>query len=58
MKIRVTHKETEVIIEDDGQRTDTSYNLISNNQKYLLELLTKIADEIIRIKNETYGGNK
>jgi transcriptional regulator of NAD metabolism len=58
MKIRVTHKETEVIIEDDGQRTDTNYNLISNNQKYLLELLTKIADEIIRIKNENGGKNE
>jgi hypothetical protein len=54
MIIRVKHNHTEVIVEDDGLRTDTNYNLIYYNQKYLLELLTKIADEIIRIENNYF----
>lgn len=51
MIIRVKHNHTEVIIEDDGLRTDTNYSLIHCNQEYVLKLLVKIADEIIRIEN-------
>ena len=54
MKIRVKHKETEMLIEDDTQRTDTNYNLIHFNQKYIIELLKEMTENIIKIQ----GGNK
>ena len=54
MKIRVKHKETELIVEDDGLRTDTSYGLIYYNHDYILNLLKVMTENIIKIQ----GGNK
>jgi hypothetical protein len=54
MKIRVKHKETEIVVEDDMQRTDTNYNLIHFNQQYIIELLKEMTENIIKIQ----GGNK
>ena len=54
MKIRVKHKETELIVEDDGLRTDTNYGLIHYNQDYILNLLKEMTDNIIKVQ----GGNK
>ena len=54
MIIRVKHNHTEVVVEDDGLRTDTNYSLIHYNQEYVLKLLVKIADEIIRIENNYF----
>lgn len=54
MIIRVKHNHTEVIVEDDGLRTDTNFSLIANNQDYVIKLLTKITDEIIRIENNYF----
>lgn len=55
MKIRVKHKETEFIVEDDGLRTDTNNNLIYYNQDYVIKLIQEITNNIIKINN---GGNK
>ena len=49
MKLTVKHRETEIIIEDDGLRTDTNYNLIYHNQGYILQLLKEITETIIKI---------
>jgi hypothetical protein len=54
MKIRVKHKETEFIIEDDAPRTDTNYNLINLNQSYIISLLKEITENLIQLN----GGNK
>ena len=53
MIIRVKHKETEIIVEDDGLRTDTNYGLIHYNQDYILNLLKEMTENIIKIQ----GGN-
>jgi hypothetical protein len=53
MKIRVKHKETEVIVEDDGLRTDTNSNLIYNNQQYIIELIKEIVENIIKIQGDS-----
>jgi transcriptional regulator of NAD metabolism len=50
MKIRVKHKETEVIVEDDGLRIDTNYNLINYNQDYIIRLIKEITENIIKIQ--------
>ena len=52
MKITVKHEKTEIIIEDDGLRTDTNYNLIHYNYDYILTLLKEITEKIIQIKYE------
>ena len=54
MKIRVKHKETEVIVKDDGLRIDTDYNLIYYNKQYIIELIKEITENIIKIQQ----GNK
>jgi len=54
MIIRVKHKETEIIVEDDGLRTDTNYGLIHYNQEYIIKLLKEMTDNIIKVQ----GGNK
>ena len=54
MIIRVKHNHTEVVVEDDGLRTDTNYSLIANNQKFVFDLFVKIADEIIKIENNYF----
>jgi hypothetical protein len=51
MKIRVKHKETEFIVEDD-ERTDTYHNLIWDNKEYVITLLKEITENIVRINNE------
>ena len=51
MKIRIKHKETEFIIEDNGDRTDTYNNLISNNNTFIFNLIEKITQHIIEINN-------
>ena len=55
MKIRVKHKETEFIFEDDGNRTDTFYNLIYHNNTFIFNVIEKISQHIIEINN---GGKK
>jgi len=52
MKITVKHEKTEIIIQDEGLRTDTNYNLISYNQDYILKLLKEITEKIIQINYE------
>ena len=49
MKIRVKHKETEFIVEDDGLRTDTNYGLIYYNQSYVLNLLKAMTENITKL---------
>jgi hypothetical protein len=51
MKVRVKHKDTEVEVNDEGVKQDT-YGLIYYNQNYLLNLLQKIADEIVKMNKE------
>jgi hypothetical protein len=53
MKIRVKHKETELIVEDDGLRTDTNYALIYYNHDYILNLLKAMTENIIKIQEVT-----
>lgn len=47
MKVRVKHNDTEVEIID--AEIDSPHSLIYHNQPYLLSLLEKIADEIVKI---------
>jgi hypothetical protein len=54
MKIRVKHKETEFIVEDDVPRTDTNNHLIHFNQSYIISLLKEITENLIKLN----GGNK
>jgi hypothetical protein len=49
MIIRVKHKETELIVEDDGLRTDTNYALIYYNHEYILNLLKAMTENIMKI---------
>ena len=51
MKLTVKHNKTEIVIEYDGLRTDTNYNLISFNQDYILKLLKEITETIIKINH-------
>ena len=51
MKVRVKHKETEVEVSDELGKQDT-YGLIYYNQTYLLKLLEKIADEIVKMNKD------
>lgn len=50
MKIRVKHKETEFIVEDDNK--DNAYGLIYYNQEYVIKLLTEITQHIISINQD------
>jgi hypothetical protein len=54
MKIRVKHKETEYIVEDDNTTKD--YSLIYYNQSYIIKLLEEITKNIIKLKDG--GGEK
>jgi hypothetical protein len=54
MKIRVKHKETELIVEDDGFRADANYGFIHYTQDYILNLLKEMTENIIKI----HGTNK
>lgn len=51
MKITVRHKDSEFIIEDNGNRTDTYTNLISNNNAFIFNIIEKITQHIIEINN-------
>lgn len=51
MKVRVKHKETEVEVSDEGGKQD-AYGLIHYNHSYLLDLLEKIADQIVKMNKE------
>jgi len=51
MKIRVKHNETEIVVDDVTVGKD--YGLIHYNQKYVIELIKEIAENIIKIQ----GGN-
>ena len=53
MKIKVKHKETEFIIEDNCEREDTKYNLIYFNQDHILKLIKEITDNILKITEES-----
>jgi hypothetical protein len=52
MKIKVKHKETEFIIEDNTSN-DTNYNLVYYNQDYILKLIKEITDNILKITEES-----
>ena len=52
MKITVKHKQT--LIEVDDVTAGKDYGLIHYNQKYIIELLKEITQNIIKIQ----GGNK
>lgn len=52
MKIRVKHKETEIVVDDETVVKD--YALIYYNQKYVIELIKEMTENIIKIQ----GGNK
>jgi hypothetical protein len=56
MKIRVKHKETEFIVEDDGLRTDTNHNLIYYNSDYIIKLLKEITEHITNLNQEQKNG--
>jgi hypothetical protein len=56
MKITVKHEKTEIIIQDEGLRTDTNFNLIYYNQDYILKLLKEITEKIIQINYEKTNG--
>jgi hypothetical protein len=49
MKIRVKHKETEFIVEDDAPRTDTNNSLIYFNKDYIINLLKEITENLIKL---------
>ena len=53
MKIRVKHKETEFIVEDDNAKTNNDYSLVSYNQDYVVKLLKEMTDNIIKIMEES-----
>ena len=52
MKVRVKHKETEVEVSDEGGKVNDTYGLIYYNQTYLLNLLEKIANQIVKMNKE------
>lgn len=50
MKITVKHRGTEVVIEDEEFDQKDNRALIYNNQTYLLTLLEKISEQIIKLQ--------
>jgi hypothetical protein len=53
MKIRIKHNETEIVVDDVAIGKD--HGLIYYNQKYVIELIKEITDNIIKLqggKNE------
>jgi hypothetical protein len=52
MRIRVKHNETEIVVDD--VTTGKDHGLIYYNQKYVIELIKEITENIIKIQ----GGNK
>jgi hypothetical protein len=52
MKIKVKHRETEIVVDD--LTTGKDHGLIYYNQDYIIKLLKEITDNIIKIQ----GGNK
>ena len=50
MKLIVKHHKTEIVIEDDGLRTDTNYNLITPS---LNPLYADITPKTLTISNPT-----
>lgn len=53
MKITIRHKHTELIIEDDNFELKDNRSLIYNNQDYVIKLLQKMTDEIIKLQEKT-----
>ena len=51
MKVTVKHRGTEVVIEDEEFDQKDNRSLIYNNQTYLLSLLEKISEQIIRLQD-------
>lgn len=52
MKVRVKHKETEVEVNDEGGKVNDAQGLIYYNQTYILTLLEKIADQIVKMNED------
>mgnify|MGYP003333936502 FL=1 len=52
MKITVKHRGTEVVIEDEEFDQKDNRALIYNNQTYLLTLLEKISEQIIKLQTQ------
>jgi hypothetical protein len=48
MRIRVKHKETEIVVDD--VTTGKDYGLISHNQEYIIKLLKEMTENIIKIQ--------
>ena len=52
MKVTVKHRGTEVIVEDEEFDQKDNRALIYNNQTYLLTLLEKISEQIIKLQTQ------
>lgn len=49
MKIRVKHKETEYVVEDNDFQS--TYSLIHYNQTYIIKLIEEITNNIIKLND-------
>ena len=52
MKVTVKHRGTEVVVEDENYVEKDNRSLIYHNQKYVLDLLEKIVEQIIRLQTQ------
>jgi hypothetical protein len=49
MKIRVKHKETEYVVEDNDLQN--TYSLIHYNQTYIIKLIEEITNNMIKLND-------
>ena len=54
MKIRVKHKQTEIIISDDEFNVKDNRSLIYNNQTYILTLIQTVVQQIQKLQKEEH----
>ena len=54
MKIRVKHKETEYVVEDND--FEHMYSLINYNQTYAIKLIEEITNNIIKLNDDKKYG--
>ena len=50
MKIRVKHKETEYVVEDND--FEHMYSLINYNQTYIIKLIEEITNNVIKLNDD------
>jgi len=53
MKLTIKHNGTEIVVEDEEFDQKDNRSLIYNNQSYVITLLEKITEQVIRLQNET-----